>query len=134
MILGSKGEVQGRWFTFAGSKARLCANYPSTELWERHMKEMGDLNPGTASPLEPAKRDIVAIYRVHRETLVPCLTGIEFEGFEGAAASGPEGWDSDNWADKIINSGPLQYVITDFAGWLFRDSAAFCDDGPGEAA
>ena len=128
MILGSKGEAQGRWFTSAGSKARLCANYPSTELWERHMKEMGDLNPGTASPLEPAKRDIVAIYRVHRETLVPCLTGIEFE------ADAPDGWTADNWANKVTNSGPLQYVITDFAGWLFRDSAAFCDDGPGEAA
>lgn len=128
MILGSKGEVQGRWFTFAGTKARLCANYPSTELWERHMKEMGDLNPGTASPLEPAKRDIVAIYRVHRETLVPCLTGIELE------ADAPADWTADNWAYKVVNSGPLQYVITDFAGWLFRDSAAFCDDGPGEAA
>jgi hypothetical protein len=129
MILGSAGQTQGRWFTFAGKKARLCANYPTTEQWETHMRAVGELNHGTPKPLDgPPKSDLSAFYRVSRETAAPCLTGVEFE------TDALEGWTGANWNQSLMECGPLQHIITDLAGFLFREAAAFCDDGSGEAA
>jgi len=124
MQFGSKGEVQSKWFTFAGAKLRLCATYPTVEQWQDY--EVADMQRhiDTPKPLDKPVNNMGSYLEVNRKHGLALVCGVEFDG------DVLDGWNEETWLDKVTNTGPVQPIVTDFAGFLFRGAAAVCDDGP----
>lgn len=126
MFFGIEGEVQGRWFTFAGKKLRLHANYPNSEQFENHATLVSKWSGVQVKPLEtPQPLDNGELHRLSRTCVGDVLTGVEFEGDHLA------GYTPENWKEKALSCGPFGDAFLDLAGFLFRGAAVFCDDGSG---